>query len=40
MFSKGPPTATAKLEKWEAMPAFYRLTFMCCWLCLPSFQSF
>jgi len=24
-----PPTATVKLEKWGAMPAFHRLTFMC-----------
>jgi len=27
---KGPPTAPVKLEKWGAMPACYRLTFMCC----------
>jgi len=26
-----PLTAAVKLEKWEAMPACYRFTFMRCW---------
>jgi len=30
----------AKIEKWETIPTFYLLTFMCCYICFPNFQCF
>jgi len=30
----------AKLEMWGAIPTCYRLTFMCCYLCLPKYNCF
>jgi len=40
VLKKHPPTATVKLEKWGAMLAWYRLTFMRCYLCPLNIQCF
>jgi len=37
---KRAPRAAVTLEKWEPMPACYRLIYMCCWFCPSNIQWF